>query len=277
MCYTDLMIDKHKVIEDLLQSYDGDLAALGRDVKAAALARKKNISKKPAKDYSGKPVVVELQGVSKEYKLGKTKVHALDDVSLTIHEGEMVALLGKSGSGKSTLLHMIGGLDKPTSGDVIVDGANLRKMRDSKLSYYRGQKIGFVFQSFYLQPFLNVRDNIEVPAIFARTHAKERHERSLEVAEAVGLSERVKSYGKELSGGQIQRVAVARALMNKPRIVLADEPTGNLDQQTAETIFQLFEKARDQFGATVIIVTHDEDLARRADRIIRVADGKVSV
>ena len=220
--------------------------------------------------------LVELQGVSKEYKLGKTKVHALDDVSLTIHEGEMVALLGKSGSGKSTLLHMIGGLDKPTSGDVIVDGASLRKMRDSKLSYYRGQKIGFVFQSFYLQPFLNVRDNIEVPALFARVHAKARHERSLEVADAVGLADRAKSYGKELSGGQIQRVAVARALMNKPRIVLADEPTGNLDQQTAETIFQLFEKARDQFGATVVIVTHDEDLARRADRIIRVADGKVT-
>ena len=263
------------MISQLLDAYHDDVTALGRDVKAAVIARKKS-PKKPKKEYADKPIVVELQDVSKTYKLGKTKVQALADVSLTIREGEMVALLGKSGSGKSTLLHMIGGLDKPTSGEVIVDGVNLRTMRDHTLSQYRGQKIGFVFQSFYLQPFLNVRDNIEVPAMFARVHAHERHERSTEIAKAVGLEERIKHYSKELSGGQIQRVAIARALMNKPKIVLADEPTGNLDQQTAETIFKLFAKARDEFGATVILVTHDEDLARRADRIIRVADGKVA-
>ena len=267
-------MDTQLLISQLLDAYHDDVTALGRDVKAAVIARKKS-PKKPKKEYADKPIVVELQDVSKTYKLGKTKVQALADVSLTIHEGEMVALLGKSGSGKSTLLHLIGGLDKPTSGKILVDGIDLQSMHDSKLSKYRGQKIGFVFQSFYLQPFLNVRDNIEVPSMFARLRAHERHERSTEIAKAVGLEDRTKHYGKELSGGQIQRVAIARALMNRPKILLADEPTGNLDQQTAETIFQLFEKARDEFGATVIIVTHDEDLAYRTDRIRRVADGKV--
>ena len=268
-------MDKQSLISKILEAYDGDVMAIGRDIKSAIVAKKK-IPKKSSVDLSDKPVVVELQNVSKMYKLGKTKVQALDAVSLTIHEGEMVALLGKSGSGKSTLLHMIGGLDKPSSGEVLVDNVNLQKMSDSKLSKYRGQKIGFVFQSFYLQPFLNVRDNIEVPSIFARLRAHERHVRSLEIAQAVGLEERIRHYGKELSGGQIQRVAIARALMNRPRILLADEPTGNLDQQTAETIFELFQKARDDFGATVIIVTHDEELAARTDRVIRIVDGKVT-
>ncbi len=266
-------MNKQALIQQILDVYDNDVAAIGRDIKSVIVSRRNQPAKKAV--IPDTPVIVELKDVSKTYKLGKTPVTALDAVSLSIHEGEMVALLGKSGSGKSTLLHMIGGLDKTTSGDVIVDGVNLKKLRDSKLSYYRGQKIGFVFQSFYLQPFLNVTDNIEVPAMFARMKAHERHERSHSIAEAVGLGERIKSYGKELSGGQIQRVAIARALMNKPRILLADEPTGNLDQQTAETIFALFKKARDEFGATVIIVTHDEDLARRMDRVIRIADGKV--
>mgnify|MGYP003616521903 CR=1 FL=1 len=267
-------MDKQSLISQLLDSYHDDVVAIGRDVKAAMLVRKK-ITGKSEVNHSDKPVVVELKEVSKVYTLGKTKVSALIDTSLTIHEGEIVALLGKSGSGKSTLLHMIGGLDKPTNGEVIVDTVNLKTLHDSELSYYRGQKIGFVFQSFYLQPFLNVQDNIEVPAMFARMKSRARHERSLEIAKAVGLEGRIKHYGKELSGGQIQRVAIARALMNRPKILLADEPTGNLDQQTSDTIFELFQKARDDFGATVILVTHDEDLAARTDRIIRVADGRI--
>ncbi len=267
-------MDKKQLISQLLDTYHDDVAAIGKDVKAVVLARRK-IAKKSKPDHTDKPVVVELRDVSKLYKRGKTTVPALSEATLTIHEGEVVAIIGKSGSGKSTLLHMIGGLDKPTHGDVIVDGVNLRSMRDSKLSQYRGQKIGFVFQSFYLQPFLNVRDNIEVPAMFARMKPAARHQRSSEIAEAVGLGDRIRHYGKELSGGQIQRTAIARALMNQPKILLADEPTGNLDQQTAEHIFGLFEKARRDFGTTVIIVTHDEDLAGRADRAIRIVDGKV--
>ena len=170
---------------------------------------------------------------------------------------------------------MIGGLDNPTSGVVTVDGVNLRKLRDGKLSRYRGQKIGFVFQSFYLQPFLNVRDNIEIPAMFARSKRRSRHERSQELAEAVNLDDRLKHYSKELSGGQIQRTAIARAMINKPKILLADEPTGNLDKENAKVIFDLFEQMRRDYNTTVIVVTHDESLASRMDRMIRLSDGMV--
>lgn len=261
-----------KLLEQLVDAYDGDIVRLKTDLDALGTQKE---SAKPLVDLSDKPVVVEISNVSKTYKLGKTNVQALDDVSLKIHEGEMVALVGSSGSGKSTLLQLIGGLDKPTQGSVVVDSVDLHKMSDGMLSNYRGQKIGFVFQSFYLQPFLNVRDNIEIPAIFARTKRPIRHQKAQEIASAVGLEDRLKHFGKELSGGQIQRTAIARALINQPKILLADEPTGNLDQTNASAIFDLFTKARDQFGTTVIVVTHDENLAAKMDRAIRLRDGKV--
>lgn len=267
-------MNKDRLVEQLLDAYDGDVVAIGRAIKEAK-SKRRPVIKADMPDLSDSPIVVSLENVTKTYKLGKNKVMALNDVSLTVRQGEMVALVGTSGSGKSTLLHMIGGLDNPTSGVVTVDGVNLRKLRDGKLSRYRGQKIGFVFQSFYLQPFLNVRDNIEIPAMFARSKRRSRHERSQELAEAVNLDDRLKHYSKELSGGQIQRTAIARAMINKPKILLADEPTGNLDKENAKVIFDLFEQMRRDYNTTVIVVTHDESLASRMDRMIRLSDGMV--
>ncbi len=220
--------------------------------------------------------VIELKNVSRTYKRGASEVKALQDVSAEIYAGEMVAIVGTSGSGKSTLLHTIGGLDSPTSGEVWIDGKNLKQMRDGELSRYRGRKIGFVFQSFYLQPFLNTQKNIEVPAMFANIDRTKRHQNSQDVAHAVGIEDRLKHYPAELSGGQIQRTAIARALVNQPPILLADEPTGNLDQKNAHAIFDLFAHVRDTLGTTVIVVTHDEQLAARMDRVIRITDGRVS-
>lgn len=268
-------MDKQKLLGQLLDAYSNDIAAIGKDMKQLRLKRLSVKAKKPTVDVSNQPIVVDVQAASKVYKLGKTKVNALQDVSLQIRQGEMVALTGASGSGKSTLLQLIGGLDTPSAGIVMVDGVNLKKMWDGKLSRYRGRKIGFVFQSFYLQPFLNVRDNIEVPGMFARTKRKLRHEQSQGLAQDVDLEDRVHHYAKELSGGQIQRTAIARALMNQPKILLADEPTGNLDRTNAQAIFDLFEQVRTRFNTTVIVVTHDEELAARMDRVIRLSDGRV--
>ncbi len=265
------------LLERLLDVYGGNIEAINRDAHALRAERERSNADHAAAipDVSDQPVVVRVDDVSKRYKLGKTKVEALAGVSLEIRQGEMVALIGASGSGKSTLLQLIGGLDSPSGGAVTVDGINLGKMSDAKLSRYRGQKIGFVFQSFYLQPFLNVRDNIEVPAMFARVKRATRHEISRELTEAVGLNDRLRHYSKELSGGQIQRTAIARALVNRPKILLADEPTGNLDRENAEAIFDLFAQVRRDYGTTVIVVTHDENLAVRMDRTIRLSDGKV--
>jgi len=270
-------MDKQQLLERLLDAYDGNIDALSRDARSLRAGRDRATARvrDDIPDVSSRPVVVKVESVSKRYKLGKTIVDALTEVSLEVHQGEMVALIGASGSGKSTLLQLIGGLDSPTSGTITVDGANLGKMSDAKLSRYRGQKIGFVFQSFYLQPFLNVRDNIEVPAMFARTKRTARHEHARSLSEAVGLSDRLRHYGKELSGGQIQRAAIARAMINQPTLLLADEPTGNLDRTNAEAIFDLFAQVRREYGSTVIVVTHDEDLAARMDRTIRLSDGRV--
>lgn len=220
-------------------------------------------------------LLVNVSNLTRRYKVGRNMVEAVKDVSLNVYEGEFVALVGASGSGKSTLLSLIGGLEKPSGGSIIVDGVELRKMSDAKLSRYRGQKLGFVFQSFYLQPFLTVETNIEVPAMFAGVKSKLRRQRSRAVAEAVGITDRLKHLPRELSGGQIQRVAIARALVNQPKLLLADEPTGNLDSNNATAVFDLFEKVRSELGTTVIVVTHDENLAARADRTIRLVDGKV--
>ncbi len=219
------------------------------------------------------PIVIEGQNLSKTYKLGRQKVEALKDVSLTVRQGEFVAITGSSGSGKSTLLQLIGGLDKPSGGTLIVDGHNVQQLSDRKLSVFRGQTIGFVFQFFYLQPFLRLQTNLEVPAMFARIKRKVRIARASELASAVGLNDRLKHLPRELSGGQMQRAAIARALLNKPKLLLADEPTGNLDSANGAAIIDLFEQVRSDFNTTVIVVTHDQSIARRADREIKLKDG----
>lgn len=219
------------------------------------------------------PVVIDVKNITKTYKLGKQSISALKGVSLQIKQGEFIALTGSSGSGKSTLLQIIGGLDKPTSGTVTVAGQELSKLSDRHLSTYRNKTVGFVFQFFYLQPFLTIHKNLEVPAMFSREKMKLRKEWVEKLSQAVGIGDRLEHLPRELSGGQMQRTAIARALLNQPKVLLADEPTGNLDSVNSEAIISLFEQVRREFGTTIIIVTHDNGIANRADRRYVLHDG----
>ena len=220
-------------------------------------------------------IAIRATNVIKKYKVGKQIIRAIDDVSVDIHEGEFVALVGPSGSGKSTLLHLLGGLDKPTSGEIVVGGKNVSSMNDRQLSKFRNQTIGFVFQSFYLQPFLTLRRNIEVASMPQRMGRAERKLRIESLARQVGLYDRLSHRPHELSGGQIQRAAIARALLNRPAIILADEPTGNLDSNNSRDIISLFQQIREQYHATIIIATHDNEIAAQADRVIALKDGRL--
>ena len=222
-----------------------------------------------------RPIAIRATNVIKKYKVGKQIIRAIDDVSVDIHEGEFVALVGPSGSGKSTLLHLLGGLDKPTSGEIVVGGKNVSSMNDRQLSKFRNQTIGFVFQSFYLQPFLTLRRNIEVASMPQRMGRAERKLRIESLARQVGLYDRLSHQPHELSGGQIQRAAIARALLNRPAIILADEPTGNLDSANSRDIISLFQQIREQYHATIIIATHDNEIAAQADRVIALKDGRL--
>lgn len=261
------------IATDLLEAANGDVERAISEVRKAHLAmRPVQTNSRPASTE----VILRVQDVAKHYKVGKNRVEALKGVTIEIHKGEFVALTGTSGSGKSTLLQLMGGLDKPSSGIIEVQGQNLAKLSDAKLSRFRNQSIGFVFQFFYLQPFLSLQTNVEVPAIFARTKPKDRAPRSTELTNTVGLGDRLKHLPRELSGGQMQRAAIARALQNKPSILLADEPTGNLDRSNALAIFELFQKVRDEQGTTVIVVTHDLELAAMADRTIMMSDGVIT-
>ena len=222
-----------------------------------------------------RPIAIKATNVIKKYKVGKQIIRAIDDVSVDIHEGEFVALVGPSGSGKSTLLHLLGGLDKPTSGEIVVGGKNVSSMNDRQLSKFRNQTIGFVFQSFYLQPFLTLRRNIEVASMPQRMGRAERKLRIESLARQVGLYDRLSHRPHELSGGQIQRAAIVRALLNRPAIILADEPTGNLDSANSRDIISLFQQIREQYHATIIIATHDNEIAAQADRVIALKDGRL--
>lgn len=225
------------------------------------------------KSRGGRAPIISTRELTKEYRIGKQKVRAINNVSLDIHAGEFIAIVGASGSGKSTLLQMLGGLDQPTAGTVTVDGSRLDKMRDHKLSAFRNQTIGFVFQFFYLQPFLSLERNIEIAAMPNRMKKDERKKRIAELAEQVGLADRLQHLPSELSGGQIQRAAIARALLNRPDIILADEPTGNLDSGNGQSIIKLFKRVKADFGTTIVIATHDHEIAAQADRIITIKDG----
>lgn len=259
-------------IAELLALFDGNKAAAQQAVRLyRAEPRAKSVSRELSTE-----VIVRITDLTKTYKIGRQTIEALSGVSLDIHRGEFLALTGASGSGKSTLLQLIGGLDKPTSGGVTIHDKSLAAMRDGQLSRFRNRTIGFVFQFFYLQPFLRLGQNLEVAGMPAGTPRVERRERVRELAELVGLADRIDHLPRELSGGQMQRAAIARALLNRPEIILADEPTGNLDSKNGRAIIDLFERIRDELGTTVIVVTHDAEVAARADREIHLKDGVIT-
>lgn len=217
--------------------------------------------------------ILETQDLKKYYGAGENQVRALDGVTLSIRQGEFVAVVGTSGSGKSTLLHMLGGLDRPTSGKVMVDGKDIFRLKDDALCIFRRRKIGFVFQSYNLVPVLNVEENIALPIELDGNRVDRKF--IGEIVEVLGLEKKMNSLPSELSGGQQQRVAIARALATKPAILLADEPTGNLDSATSQDVLSLLKVTGEQFGQTIVMITHNEEIAQLADRIIRIEDGKI--
>ena len=217
--------------------------------------------------------ILETQNLKKTYGTGDTAVHALDGVNLAVENGEFVSIVGTSGSGKSTLLHMLGGLDRPTEGKVIVDGNDIFKLKDEALTIFRRRKIGFVFQSYNLVPVLSVYENIVLPIQLDGSKIDEEYIN--EVIETLGLSEKLQSLPNQLSGGQQQRVAIARAIASKPAIILADEPTGNLDSKTSQDVLSLLKITSQKFSQTIVMITHNEEIAQLADRIIRIEDGLI--
>ena len=219
--------------------------------------------------------LVELRNVSKIYHLGGEEIRALDDVSLDIQAGEFISIIGPSGSGKSTLMHILGCLDSPTHGTIQLDGVMIQDASARQLAAMRNRKIGFVFQFFNLLPKLNVVQNVELPMIYSGISSKQRRERALAALEAVDLANRARHRPSQLSGGQQQRAAIARALVNKPRIVFADEPTGNLDSHTGEAILSLFRRLSTE-GRTIVLVTHDPEIAAVTPRRIEIRDGKIA-
>ncbi len=218
--------------------------------------------------------IIQIHQITKTFTVGQEQVHALKGVDLVINKGEYVALMGPSGSGKSTLMNMLGCLDTPTSGTYILNGTDVSKMDDNELAEVRNKDIGFVFQTFNLMPRLTALGNVALPLVYAGKNKETREERATEVLKHVKLEDRMNHKPNELSGGQRQRVAIARALVNNPAIILADEPTGNLDTKTSMEIMALFEEIHQQ-GNTVILITHEEDIAKFAYRVVRLRDGVV--
>ena len=219
--------------------------------------------------------VIDINNITKIYKMGDIEVPALQGATVKIYPGELVSIMGPSGSGKSTLMNILGCLDQPTSGTYQLDGVDVEKLNDNQLAEARNQKIGFVFQSFNLLRRTSAIDNVEQPLIYAGVSGRDRRERAKGALQLVGLGDRLKHHSNELSGGQQQRVAIARALVTKPAIILADEPTGNLDSKSGAEIMCIFQKLNEENGITVIFVTHDPRIASHTKRVIRLADGRI--
>lgn len=217
--------------------------------------------------------MIQLNSVTKTYKMGDEEIHALLDVNILVRDGEFLAVMGPSGSGKSTLANIVGGLDSPSGGDVLIDNENLAQKNDKELSKYRNKKIGFIFQTFNLQSTYNALENVEVPLLFAKMSPHMRKEKAAQCLELVGLSDRAKHKPNQLSGGQRQRVCIARALVNDPEIIIADEPTGNLDSKKGKEIMELLVDLNKKNGITLIVITHDSNVAGMAHRIVKITDG----
>jgi putative ABC transport system ATP-binding protein len=217
--------------------------------------------------------LIELENITKVYRMGEVEVYALNEISLSIEKGEMLSIIGASGSGKSTLLNVLGCLDRPTSGSYLLDGADVSRLNDNELAELRSKKFGFVFQDFNLLRRSTALANVELPLIYSG--GRNKHLRAIEALERVGLGKRAKHKPTELSGGEQQRVAIARALVNNPSLILADEPTGNLDSASTKEIIAIFRQLH-QDGLTVAIVTHEPDIAEQTQRVIRLLDGKVA-
>ena len=220
-------------------------------------------------------VFFQMQGINKYYQMGEEQMHILKDIDLEIRQGEYLSVLGPSGSGKSTLMNIIGCLDTPTSGSYILDGAVIEEMSEAELAAIRSKEIGFIFQNSQLLPRLNALRNVEVPLIYAGVPPRERHRRAQEMLVRVGLEDRMYHYPNQLSGGQQQRVAIARALVGNPSILLADEPTGALDQKTGKQVMALFQELNNE-GRTIIMITHDMNIAAYAHRVVHIIDGELT-
>ncbi len=220
-------------------------------------------------------VVIEAENLTKTYQMGEIEVHALQGASLQVQRGELLAIMGPSGSGKSTLMNILGCLDQPTAGRYCLEGVDVAQLNDNKLAQIRGKRIGFVFQSFNLLPRTSARNNVELPLVYMGVGFGERRRRAVAALELVGLGDRLDHKPNELSGGQQQRVAIARALVTSPAIIMADEPTGNLDSKSSEEIMGIFQHLNEVQGITIIFVTHEPDLADHTRRVVRLADGVI--
>ena len=219
--------------------------------------------------------LIEFSHISKIYEMGDSQIRAVNDVSFQIQKGEFVAIVGQSGSGKSTCMNIIGCLDVPTSGTYLLDGRDVGQMDKDQLAAIRNKMLGFIFQQYNLLPRLNLLENVEVPLVYANISRAERHKLAKDVLEKVGLGDKLKNLPNQLSGGQQQRVSIGRALMNAPAIVLADEPTGNLDSRNSQEIMELLKLSNKKYSQTLVMITHDEKIALSADRIIEIRDGKL--